>query len=777
MAYQPNYQPPGHPAGMMPQGASAQQMPNIPGAPPNMGAMMQGIMNNPVMQQVMSDPNTVQMMRQISSDPAMQQLAMQAMSGDPNAMQQLMSSPAMKQAAHQMAAANPAIMQSLQNPNAADQFSRGSEKSLLSEMVPTAGEATKGAAAGVLSYALIRSAFFDAASGYDKLRPGVAKGLQSLDNMPGVRQANGLLEQSGKRLEQFSKGKSWEGLYQRLAGIKNPADTEKAIIQNYVNSLTDKKGNPLLPDSVMKHLKKMNKGSDWDAAFRQIAKETNLVTATQQEAMIKSIVPDALKKELGLGANASMTQLQKAVQTEQKALTTLKAQLDQAGDKATKGMQQAYQQKLARFNQAKGAVNSVQGQLEKVALENIRKGKSPSLDKKAVKALNGIRRRAKGFDMDMFRTLQNNRTQFREQNKALRPIGRFVGNAMRHLKTIFTWDIYTSAAQRFTNNIPGAAAIKNFVGKHLGYGARRWLKGMGAAAFFGGIMGLGFSFKEANNAQPGEKAAAFFEDFAGTQAGYLLGIIAGVPLLNVLLGSKQAPGFLRRMSAFRGIPGLSRLSAGGVFTQLAAGIVLSIPFAMALKKISHTIFGKPSEPAFDVPAAQQGMPPGMLAGMPQMNLQGLQQAVQIPSAPMIPSPQAMQNVQGLQGMQGVTNPMMQAPPQPGMMPVKSATSYVPLQRHPLHLQTLQHTPPAQLTGMQSPAAAPMPMTRPVQTSPAQMQQPGLTEPLPNFSVSPVDIMGSASAPKMTPEQQSALISKIDADFDKLGLPEMDLPKA
>ncbi|EKE02027.1 MAG: hypothetical protein ACD_20C00435G0016 [uncultured bacterium] len=137
---------------------------------------------------------------------------------------------------------------------------------------------------------------------------------------------------------------------------------------------------------------------------------------------------------------------------------------------------------------------------------------------------------------------------------------------------------------------------------------------MGTGNFMGGnlfgtlLMGLfvGTSIKSAMEAPKGEKFSTFMEDLMGSWiGGYLLFSPAG-KVVNAIAGLKNIGANVAKLplwqkalktigkvvSSGQGVKGLKALPGG--MLRFALVLALTAPFTKVFKKISHTLFGKPT---------------------------------------------------------------------------------------------------------------------------------------------------------------------------------------
>lgn len=130
-------------------------------------------------------------------------------------------------------------------------------------------------------------------------------------------------------------------------------------------------------------------------------------------------------------------------------------------------------------------------------------------------------------------------------------------------------------------------------------------------AMNGGMLGL--SIKSAVEAKPGEKVSTFMEDMSANYVGNWVGMLAIAPFYNGIAsqleknGSKNLLGTIGRKAGslmnlghgtnmglnkawlLKGLP-------GGIFRLLVMSYASTKLFGNPLKKLSHAIFGKPTDP-------------------------------------------------------------------------------------------------------------------------------------------------------------------------------------
>lgn len=185
------------------------------------------------------------------------------------------------------------------------------------------------------------------------------------------------------------------------------------------------------------------------------------------------------------------------------------------------------------------------------------------------------------------------------------PVGRTVRSFANYMQRIFRGDTMWLGKK----SEEAGKGILNQINHHLGPFVMPLF--MGATIF-------GFSFQSAKNAQPGEKKQAFFHNLLGSQIFNFIGWEFGRKLLNscefgtkVFRGfaAKTLPGFLKK------IPLLGSATLGGFGTEIVAMLVFGGLFQKVGEKLSHMIFGKPSQASIDgKPAPAPGQPaPGQQA--------------------------------------------------------------------------------------------------------------------------------------------------------------------
>lgn len=316
-----------------------------------------------------------------------------------------------------------------------------------------------------------------------------------------------------------------------------------------------------------------------------------------------------------------------------------------------------------------------------------------------------------------------------------------------------------------------------FRGDTMGMGAKGFLaKGMGmlGPALMGAFV-FGFSFQSAKNAKDGENIQAFFHNLLGQQIFNFIGWEFGRKLLNAvgfrnILGrfAKKTPlALLRHIPMIGGLIGGATL--GGIATELAAMIVFGGIMQKVGEKISHAIFGKPSQASIDGKGntpSQNGQVPGQGQNPQQPGQQGQNSPLSGAFNPTLMN-QAMNQAYnprmsqaGMPSGMGAMNPQMPYAAYPGM-----AQSVRPMaQQSPMMSQGM--TPPTGPTGgypasnivapnnpgsMAASNAAPY-------AAQQRMAQPAPQPPLPKFSLTPAQISHSQVA-----SDYNTAYSKLKAD--------------
>jgi hypothetical protein len=136
-------------------------------------------------------------------------------------------------------------------------------------------------------------------------------------------------------------------------------------------------------------------------------------------------------------------------------------------------------------------------------------------------------------------------------------------------------------------------------------------------AFLNGWMVIGLSYKQARKAQDGEKTKTFFHNLLGFGIANFVGWELGRRWLrsmnfgNVVKFLGMKPGgsplfFLRWIPKFG--PWVTKLTLGGLATELVAMFVIGGLFQKAGEWISHKIFGTPSEASLNPDKIKKAQP-------------------------------------------------------------------------------------------------------------------------------------------------------------------------
>jgi hypothetical protein len=190
------------------------------------------------------------------------------------------------------------------------------------------------------------------------------------------------------------------------------------------------------------------------------------------------------------------------------------------------------------------------------------------------------------------------------------PVGRTFRSFANYLQRIFRGDTMGMGSK-------AATAGEGFFAKLTHY-----VRPAVMPMFLGATI-FGFSFQSAKNAQPGEKKQAFFHNLLGSQIFNFIGWEFGRKLLNAShfgdkvfrgLAGKTLPGILQKL------PVLGGITLGGLGTELVAMFIFGGLFQKVGEKLSHAIFGKPSQASIDgKPAAPGAQKPGQQAPNPALS--------------------------------------------------------------------------------------------------------------------------------------------------------------
>lgn len=347
-----------------------------------------------------------------------------------------------------------------------------------------------------------------------------------------------------------------------------------------------------------------------------------------------------------------------------------------------------------------------------------------------LKYFNGLRERASGIQK-YYNPIYQGQAEVSAmlKSKGVGPIGRMIGSSMNYLKRIFNGETFQ----------PGHQLEKGGLFSGLG------------GTVFAGMFIFGQAVKKARDAKEGEKTKTFFHDFLGAGLFNFIGweigrkvlngsgIFHQVPKMLPFLKSSKRPfnnrvirylpiigeGFGKgvrkligenkwgiRLGNFSGKwlgGGLARLTLGGLATELIAMFVIGGLFQKVGEKLSHMIFGKPSEESLEGKSKKQ------------QNGQQPQNAAMAPNGPQNPALNGAFNPMAQQGMPAV---------QPGGYFPATAMSQ-PIQRTGYANFPSQAGRPAY--GQPQPTGQPTPFQAPLQA------------PKPVSSISPDDIRRSPAA--------------------------------
>lgn len=219
--------------------------------------------------------------------------------------------------------------------------------------------------------------------------------------------------------------------------------------------------------------------------------------------------------------------------------------------------------------------------------------------------------------------------------KNVGPVGRSIALGMNYLQRIFNGDTLfkktdEEARKKAIDALNGKQGLKKAMGlikNHVGAMTEKAMPFLGPV-LAGGII-FGQSLDKAKKSKQGEKKQAFFQDFIGSGIGSFVGWEVGRKLLVSAriperVFGKAASNTLPRIAG-RSIPLLGAITLGGLATEVVAMFGFGFVFQKAGEKISHVIFGKPSEvdpngkakPAASNPYKAAGMPNGAYPAMAQ----------------------------------------------------------------------------------------------------------------------------------------------------------------
>lgn len=507
--------------------------------------------------------------------------------------------------------------QQMADPNGGD---------ILGSILPGPKEAALGAAAGVAT-ALGLSALIG-----EKLNGPLPEAAKWIDELAGVRQVSQWLERHQNSLTQRFPFLS-EGFLSNTLCL----DEQGKPVHDYAHAVARMEE---------KHIGKV------------LEKFPNRLSEPQQKAY------EALlsKHQTAIGAKyATLTeeyfkeQLQKLEsEFSGDALKTYKAKLNTERVAALKWADKtpAFTSKQADWLAAhtqqgrfQNVMNATQAKLE--VLEELG-GKATKEQKQLFQSLRGLKERISGLN-NLYKPSYEAQAKLAANlaRDGVGPIGRTIALGGQYLQRIFNGETLSMGAKK---------------------GFMNWsLLGPVAA----GAMIFGMAFKKANHAKEGEKTKTFFHDFFGSGVANFIGWELGKKWLNStglfhkVLGRFATKRPFDATSMGRWIPffgencgkwvqkacggqtmaaqglgtvfgkGLggffSRLTLGGLATELTAMFVFGSGMQWVGEKVAHVIFGKPSKESIEGPSARNTMPQGPQALMAANLMSGA-----MPGTPMAP---------------------------------------------------------------------------------------------------------------------------------------------
>ena len=657
--------------------------------------------------------------------------------------------------------------QSLANPNGGDVVAPfGGPGSLL----PGPKELGLGALAGVGASGLFQVMDKGTFHGIDlfngkqpKLFDKMAIGLDKLDI--GGKIAKSLDPQ----IQNISQKKLWAREFLQSDALISPAeakeagnglkDLQKKRIQTAVNNMENRHFEKVVEnfrtqfDRFAKQKKHPKIATEYDELVKKLGGAHNYQTKTAPVHATRNVISDASKFSEGLdNFNAEMRQIVENAKKQGKAIN-IKVKDDAYKNYANfmhSGDENLQKEANKHWNthvkpEGQGALGDLTRQFHYLeAMPN----KNDS-QKALCKLLRQTKESAGGV-AHFYTPLYKSQAELTAElsAKGVGPVGRSARSFVNYIQRIMSGETAGMAGKGFLTKATGV------FGPAL----------MGALLF-------GFSFQSAKNAQPGERKQAFWHNLLGQQIFNFIGWEFGRKALysmkfKKILGrfAKKTPlAYLRHIPFVGGMIG--GVSLGGIATELTAMFIFGSLAQKVGEKISHLIFGKPSQASIDGRPSLAGSlgqkPP--IPGQPQLPGQN-----QIPGLNQMPgqSQAASQYQNPNPALSGVFNPALMNPamnaamPQTGLQARTGLPGGVP--------QNMAYGPSSPGAGMSRPAApqgmaSTMPPNAQTGTQPAAPKAPAAPQaqqqpPQPQFSLTPAQISQSKVA-----NDYNVYYSKLKAD--------------
>lgn len=362
------------------------------------------------------------------------------------------------------------------------------------------------------------------------------------------------------------------------------------------------------------------------------------------------------------------------------ALTTYKAKLNKEREAALQWAQKtpAFTRKQADWLAAhtqqgrfQNVMNATQAKLE--VLEELG-SKATKEQQQLYQTLRGLKERISGLN-SFYKPSYEAQAKLAANlaRDGVGPIGRTIALGGQYLQRIFNGETLSMGSKK----------------AHRGFMGFMNMSLLGPLA--AGALIFGMSFKKANHAKEGEKTKTFFHDFFGSGIANFIGWELGKKWLNStglfhkVLGrfATKRPFDATRIGRWmpffgenfgkmvqkacgggnmaakvmgtvfgKGLGGFfSRMTLGGLATELTAMFVFGSGIQWVGEKIAHVIFGKPSKESIEGPSARNTTPQGPQAQM-AANL--------MPGSPMAPGMPLAGNPATGSAMPGMAQPSIQA---------------------------------------------------------------------------------------------------------------------
>ncbi len=506
--------------------------------------------------------------------------------------------------------------QQMANPNGGD---------ILSSILPGPKEAALGAGAGVVT-ALGLSALMG-----EKLDGPIPAAAKWIDKLKGVSHVSQWLESRQ------------ESLTQRFPFLGEGFLSNTLCLDAEGKPILDATGKPVhdythaVARMEEKHIGKVLEKFPNRLNEQQTNAYKALLTGPQQEAIGQKYtkLTEAYFKE----------QLQKLEsELSGDALTTYKAQLNKEREAALQWAQKtpAFTSKQADWLAAhtkqgrfQNVMNATQAKLE--VLEELG-DKATKEQKQLLQSLRGLKERVSGLN-SFYKPSYEAQAKLAAKlaQDGVGPIGRVIALGGQYLQRIFN-------------------------GETLSMGSKGFMSMGLLGPVFAGALIFGMSFKKSNEAKEGEKTKTFFHDFFGTGIANFIGWELGKKWLNStglfhkVLGrfATKRPFDATRMGRWipffgenfgkmvqkacggqnmaakalgtvfgKGLGGFfSRLTLGGLATELTAMFAFGAGMQWVGEKVAHAIFGKPSKESIEGSAAKNPMLQSPQAQSPQAMMAG-----------------------------------------------------------------------------------------------------------------------------------------------------------